>query len=225
MMCVFNPVFKLPEQLLMVASIEAPFALLEEPIEAFLFDAIESSQMTLGLIPKVFNAVNVISLVGEELGVVDAHVMKVAHVKSVVCLECIGIDDTVGLDLLLDDRQQCRSAGVRNNSREDLSAPLEQAEDGDLAGGSPATLAFAPASEVALVGLDFSAELVAGKLAGYELAKPHEEARCSVAVHSNYFGRSSSGRAYNEQLDQLGLLARTQSTLPFIHYFYPKLVA
>jgi len=71
----------------MVGSIEGPFALLEEPVEVFLFDAIESSQMTLGLIQEVFNAVNVISLVGEELGVVDAHVMKVAHLKSVVCIE------------------------------------------------------------------------------------------------------------------------------------------
>ena len=96
-MCAFNPVFKLPEQLLMVASVEAPFALLEEPVEAFLFDAIEPTQMTLGLIPEVFNAVNVIAPVGEELGVVDAHVAEVANVESIVGLERIVIDDTVGL--------------------------------------------------------------------------------------------------------------------------------
>ena len=96
-MSVLIPVFKLPEQLLMVASVEAPFALLEEPVEAFLFDAIEPTQMTLGLIPEVFNAINVIAPVGEELGVVDAHVMEVAHVESVAGLERIVIDDTVGL--------------------------------------------------------------------------------------------------------------------------------
>ena len=72
MMSVFVPVFKLPEQLSMVASVEAPFALFEEPIEALFFDAIESTQMTLGLIPEVFNAIDVIALVGEELGVVEA---------------------------------------------------------------------------------------------------------------------------------------------------------
>ena len=225
MMCAFNPVFKLPEQLLMVASVEAPFALLEEPVEAFLFDAIEPTQMTLGLIPEVFNAINVIAPVGEELGVVDAHVMEVAHVESVVGLERIGVYDTVGLYLLPDYRQQCRGAGVGDDGSEDFSAPLEQAEDRDLASSSSPPLAFASASEVALVGLDFSAELVAGKFAGYELSKPHEEARCSIAVHPDYFRSSSSGRAYHEQLDKLGLLMRTQPAPPFIHDLYPKLVA
>ena len=54
MMSVFIPVFKLPEQLLMVATVEAPFALLEKPVEAVLFDAIETTHVRLGLIPEVF---------------------------------------------------------------------------------------------------------------------------------------------------------------------------
>ncbi len=60
--------------------------------------------MTLSLIPEVFNAIDVIALVGEELGVVDSHVAEVAHLESVVGLERIGIDDTVGLRLLPYDR-------------------------------------------------------------------------------------------------------------------------
>ena len=51
----------------MVASIEAPFALLEKPMKIVRFDAIESSQMSFGLIPKVFDPVDVISPVEEEL--------------------------------------------------------------------------------------------------------------------------------------------------------------
>ena len=50
----------------MVNSIEAPFALLEEPVKVIGFDTIEFPKMTLGLIPKVFNPINVIMLVGKE---------------------------------------------------------------------------------------------------------------------------------------------------------------
>ena len=110
----------------MVASVEGPFALLEKPVEAFLFDAIEMSQVTLGLIPEVFNAINVIAPVGEELGVVDVHVMEVAHVESVVGLERIGVYDTAGLHLLLDDGQYRRCAGIRDDRGEDLPPLLSR---------------------------------------------------------------------------------------------------
>jgi hypothetical protein len=56
----FVLVFKLFEELLAVASIEAPFALLEKPIKVLLFDAVD-----------------VVSLIGEELRVVDAAMMAV----------------------------------------------------------------------------------------------------------------------------------------------------
>jgi hypothetical protein len=64
------PVFKLLIEVLMVASIEAPFTLLEKPMKIVRFDAIESSQMSFGLVPKVFDPVDVISPVGEELGMI-----------------------------------------------------------------------------------------------------------------------------------------------------------
>ena len=40
----------------------------------------------------------------------------------------------------------------------DLAAPLQQAENTHFSRRSPAALAFAPAAEVALVGLDLAAE-------------------------------------------------------------------
>ena len=70
----------------MVASVEAPFAILEEPVKALLFDAIEPTQMMLGLIQEASKAINMIFPLGEELGVVDSHLVKVAHIQSVVRL-------------------------------------------------------------------------------------------------------------------------------------------
>jgi len=59
------PVFKLFVKDLMVASIDVPFALIEKPMKIVRFDAIASSTISFGLVPKVFDAVDVISPVEE----------------------------------------------------------------------------------------------------------------------------------------------------------------
>ncbi len=90
----------------MVASVEAPFALLEKPIKALLFDAVEPAHVALGLVPEILDSIDVIFLIGEEFRVVDPTVMEVAHIKSIVGSEGVGIDDAVGLYSLLDDGQK-----------------------------------------------------------------------------------------------------------------------
>ena len=62
--------------------------------------------MTLRLIPEIFYAIDVIASVGEELGMVDSHVMKFAHVESIVGPERVGVNNAVGCHFFLDDRQQ-----------------------------------------------------------------------------------------------------------------------
>ena len=58
----------------MVTTVEAPFAFLDEKKEAFLGNAVEPSAVALGLVPEVFDPVDVVVLVGEQLRVVDAGV-------------------------------------------------------------------------------------------------------------------------------------------------------
>jgi hypothetical protein len=53
------------EALFMISSVEAYFTLLQKPIKMFFLDAIETSQMTLGLIPEILDVVDVILLVGK----------------------------------------------------------------------------------------------------------------------------------------------------------------
>tara|TARA_B110000438_G_scaffold21204_1_gene19295 strand:- start:5552 stop:5863 length:312 start_codon:yes stop_codon:yes gene_type:complete len=45
--------------------------------------------------PEIFDSINVIVPVGEELEMVDPHVMKVAHVESIVDPERIGVNNAV----------------------------------------------------------------------------------------------------------------------------------
>lgn len=68
----------------MVASIEAPFALLEKPIKVLLFDDVETAHVTLGLVPEILDSIDVIFLIGKELRVIDAAVMEVTHIKNIV---------------------------------------------------------------------------------------------------------------------------------------------
>ena len=51
----------------MVASIEAPFALLEKPIKVLLFDAVETPHVTLRLVPEIFDSIDVILFISKEL--------------------------------------------------------------------------------------------------------------------------------------------------------------
>jgi len=50
----------------MISSIEAPFTLLQKPMEMLFLDAIETPQMTLGLVPEIFDSIDVILLIGKE---------------------------------------------------------------------------------------------------------------------------------------------------------------
>ena len=86
----------------MVASIEAPFTPLQKPIKGS-FDPVKPSQMTLRLVPEVFYSIDVISLFCKYGGVVDAPVLKVAHVQGIVRFEGVCVHHTLGLNLILYD--------------------------------------------------------------------------------------------------------------------------
>jgi hypothetical protein len=70
------------------------------------FDAIEFSFMPFGLVPKVFDPLYVISPVGEELGMIDAHVMKICDFEYIVRLESVSVNNAFRSDSLLNDREQ-----------------------------------------------------------------------------------------------------------------------
>ena len=85
----------------MTFSIEAPLTLLQEPVKVVRFDAVVASQRTLGLVPEVLDSVDVISLVRQQLRVVDAEVVELAHVQRVVASQRVGGHDAVGPNFFL----------------------------------------------------------------------------------------------------------------------------
>ena len=197
-------VFKLLVEVLMVASIEAPFALLEKPMKIVRFDAIEFSKMSFGLVPKVFDPVDVISPVGEELGMIDAHVMKFCDVECIVRLESVGINNAVRSDSLFNDREQGFGSCVRHDGRKKhLPALFKKAKYSHFASCSSASFPFSDSIEITLISLDLSIQFVAGKLRGYEKSQPHVETNGRVGLNTNNLGSSSCRRPGYKMLKSL----------------------
>jgi len=201
----------------MVASIEAPFALLEKPMKIVRFDAIESSQMSFGLVPKVFDPVDVISPVGEELGMIDAHVMKFCDVECIVRLESVGVNNAVRSDYLFNDREQGFGSCVRHDSRKNLPSPLKQAEYSHFASCSSASFPFSDSTEITLISLDLPIQFVAGKLRGYEKSQPHVETNGRVGLDTNNLGSSSCRRPGYKVLQKPVLSSRRKTTFSYVH--------
>ena len=70
-----------------------------------LWDTVEFAHMTLRLVPKILNPVDVVWLVGEQLRMVDSEVMEVRHIQHVVASPTVRVDDAVRHDLARHDRE------------------------------------------------------------------------------------------------------------------------
>jgi hypothetical protein len=127
--------------------------------------------MTRHMVPEFFDSINVISADGEELGMVDSHVMGFVHVKSTAGSERIGAHNAVGYHLFLDGRQQGLCPCVEDIGGANLPAPLKQAEYGNFPECSSTSLSFASASEVTFICFDLPTQLATRKLACNETTK------------------------------------------------------
>lgn len=139
---------------------------------------------------------------------VDAAVMEVAHVKSIIGSEGIGVNDAVGLDPFLDDGQKSLGFRIGNNGRKNLPAPFKKAKNGNFACGTTASPAFANTSKVALIRFNFSREFIAWHLAGYELSEPHVKLNRRVGLNLDDLGCSTCRSACDKVLNESALLGR-----------------
>lgn len=67
-------------------------------------NAVELTQMPFCLTPKVLNSIDVVLLFSKMRTVVDAEMVKFAHVQYVKALIAIGINDAVRRNLLAGNR-------------------------------------------------------------------------------------------------------------------------
>ncbi len=108
--------------------------------------------------------------------------MQSGCIEHIEGAECIGINDAVGLGLLLKDRPQRLGSGVGDDGGITLPAPLSKPEDDDFACCAAVSLALAHIPEATLIRLPFATELIARELADGQLAQGHEEADRGVGL-------------------------------------------
>jgi len=122
-------------------------------------DAVVFAQVSLGLVPEILDAVDVVAVAGNEgLLMIDAMVVKTGDIKDVVRPEGIRVDDRIRLYFGLYDRQQRYPADVGNHLGVDATTSFEDPEHGHLAARAAATFALAHAAEIALVNLDLAVD-------------------------------------------------------------------
>ena len=85
-------------------------------------DTVEAAQMTLGLVPEILDAIDVILILREQFGVVDAEMFEARDIEHVVGAEGVGIDDRIGHDLALEDGPEGAAFDIRDDSGIDLAA-------------------------------------------------------------------------------------------------------
>ena len=78
-----SPLIELAKLAFWPRCVEPPLALLEEEREAVTWDAVEATHMTLRLVPEVLDAIDVVLVLGEGVGMVDPEVLEVRDVGTV----------------------------------------------------------------------------------------------------------------------------------------------
>ena len=84
--------------------VKTPFALLQIQLKMLFRNAVELTQMPFCLTPKVLNSIDVVLLFSKMRTVVDAEMVKFAHVQYVKALIAICINDAVRRNLLAGNR-------------------------------------------------------------------------------------------------------------------------
>ena len=107
----------------MARSVEAPLAFFQEPVKAAFREAVEASQMPLRLVPKVLNAIDMVTAFRHKsLAVIDALVMELRNIQHIVHLKAIGVDDAVRCHFLSNDGDQGLGFGIRDDRCVHLTA-------------------------------------------------------------------------------------------------------
>lgn len=167
------------------------------------------SEVTLGLVPEILDAVDMSMLVGHELlEVIDPMVMEAGDIENVVDAEGVGEDDGIRHHLACDDGQNGFLSSIRDHSGIHLAPALEYAEDGDFADSAAATLSLAGATEVRFVDFDLAVEGRGDiKLASDDFTQSMIEQRSRVTVDADQFGSSAGWGASHKMFQQFAGLS------------------
>lgn len=202
----------------MITTIEPPLALLEEQKEAVPGDAVEPSEMALGLVPEILNPVDVVLPVNKPLRMVDPDVVEVRDIQRIIAPEGVRVHDAVWHDHALHDGQKRRASGVRNHDRVDPPSTFQQAENRYFASSTSAPFAFPDFSEIALIDFNLTVEWRRlFHLIGNDFPQPSEERGCRILVDTDQLCGSTCRCARDEMLNEPGPFLGAESAFSLVH--------
>ncbi len=109
----------------MGAAIEASLALLQIPVETFFANPVESTQVPFGLVPKAFDAVDMVATCGNErLIVVHTSVTELRDIQRVLRTEAVSIHNAIGSNPLTDERHPRLRFGMGDDGGYYMTAPF-----------------------------------------------------------------------------------------------------
>lgn len=168
-------------------------------------DAVVSAQVSLGLVPEIFDAVDVVLSIGEELRVIDPHMMEIGDVELIIGAKAVGVDDAVRLHFTGNNRDQRVRLRVLHRQDEDASATLEKSEYGNLSRCAATALSLPYPTEIAFIDLDLAGQFrrFLGEPLRDDNAQPMVELRRGDLVYADQKARRPGRRPGDEVLQQL----------------------
>ena len=199
----------------MAFSVETPLALFEEPIERLPRHAVEATQMPLGLVPEVLDAVDMVSGFNKPLRVIDAMMSELRDIQSIITQKAIRIDNAVRFDRPSNDRNQCILLGIRDDVDVHFATSLEQPEYGNFTSRAASALPYPGATKIAFVDFNLSRKprLCFGELQCNQLAQLMEIKRCCMPIYADKFSRCARCCSSNK-LSNLPGASRADAILP-----------
>ena len=157
--------------------------------------SVVAAHVSLGLVPKVLNAVDMAFLFDECFRMIDADVMELRDIQHIVGSETVGVDNAVRLDAIPNNSQQSLCLGILDHHCIHLTATLEETEDGHLTGCPSPSLAFSNASEVALIDFDLTCKerSFSRHLLNDDLTQFVEKQNCCVPIYTRQLSSRSRG--------------------------------
>ena len=192
------------EQVACRSVVEPPLAFLEEQVEVGFRDAVIAAQMSLGLVPEILDAIDLVGALYKGVLVIDPLMVEFRNIKNIIGSITIGVDNAVWLDAIAHNADKRLRAGVGDHGRVDFAVTFEQAEHRHLACRTTAPFALSDTTEVALVDFDLThcKRRLGSQFRGNKLSQLVVKQRRRVAVDADQLGRRACRNAHNEVRNQ-----------------------
>jgi hypothetical protein len=145
---------------------------------------------------------------------VDAEVLEPVEHQAIIGAEAVGVNHTLRYNFGADDLTQRFARDIFNDPGVDLAVALQEPENGHFAGCAATSWAFAAASEVRLVALEFAAKrAMPFAFAGQAAADDLINAFGAVAVDAHHFSGAARRHFEREVLNEFIELTVCQLTV------------